>query len=264
MRSVIAVLALLTLPSLAWAQRSAPPPPPPSALAPIGLPLPPIGLPLPPIGLPASSVAVPSSPRAPQTAFGRQTEHSGMAPRGRADRSRWDHKPQLARGHAIVYLGSPYYWPSDAPYEATAQAPDVVAAASPTVTGVLRLEIEPPDRLQLFVDGVYIGTIEDTAGELALDPGTRRIEIRKPDYEPLTFDARIVAGRTITYRGPLTPVAASATATLAPEAGARPADAKPLRQTFYLIPGCYMGNIPPEQVQLAPGCDRKPVITYTP
>jgi hypothetical protein len=124
------------------------------------------------------------------------------------------------------------------------------------VAGVLRLELDPPDALQLFVDGEFVGTVEDLSGELVLEPGTRRIEIRKPDYEPLTFDARIVEGRTITYRGALTAL---------PQPVASPDEPKLKRpQTFYLIQGCYLGNVPPEQVRLPPGCERRPVITYTP
>jgi hypothetical protein len=38
-----------------------------------------------------------------------------------------------------------------------------------------------------------------------------------------------------------------------------PAVAKPT--TFYFIPGCYMGNIPPEQMKLPAGCDLTRLVT---
>ena len=261
MRPAIVVLAILTLPALALAQRSAPAPS--AGLPPIGFPLPPIGFPLPPIGLPLAPIGLPvppatvsSSPLTPKTAFDWQRERGAPPPHSRADKS-WRDEPRRPLGHSVVYFGSPYYWSSPM-YSEAAPAPAVNPLPDPSLeSGTLRLEIEPPDLLQLFVDAVYVGTIEDTSGELALHPGTRRIEIRKPGYESLTFDARIVAGRAITYRGALT---------RAPEAVAAPReDAKPKpSQTFYLIPGCYMGNIPPEQVHMAPGCERRRVITYTP
>jgi hypothetical protein len=243
-RQAVVLLVLFTLPELALAQQSLSGPPPFSGLAPIGLPLPPIGLPLPPIGLPPSPVATPApSPESRRS--------------GRPGRLRWEERHRPVTSPAIVYLGSPYYWSSYEPSMETA----LPAAAMPTprqpaITGVLRLEIEPHDLLQVYVDDEFVGTIEDLAGELVLERGGHRIEIRKPGYEPVTFDARIVAGRTITYRGALTPL---------PQAAVVPDEPTPKRpQTFYLIRGCYLGNVPPEQVRLPPGCEGRPVITYTP
>jgi hypothetical protein len=32
--------------------------------------------------------------------------------------------------------------------------------------------------------------------------------------------------------------------------------------TFYLIPGCYMGNVPPKEAHLRPDCDPDRAITF--
>ena len=33
---------------------------------------------------------------------------------------------------------------------------------------------------------------------------------------------------------------------------------------MYLIPGCYMGNVPPQEVKLPAGCDASRVTTIKP
>jgi hypothetical protein len=35
-------------------------------------------------------------------------------------------------------------------------------------------------------------------------------------------------------------------------------------RTVYVIPGCYVGNVPPTDVRLPPGCDVKKVTTFNP
>jgi hypothetical protein len=257
MRQAVAVLALLTWPGLAIAQQNLSAPV--SGLAPIGFPLPPIGLPLSPIGLPLAPVVSPSPSPNPATAFDGRARRGESPRNGRADGSHSNVKHRPVTAPAVVYFGAPYYWSSY--WSSYGSSLEMSPAPPPTppepamTAGMLRLEMEPPDLLQLFVDGDFVGTIEDLSGELVLEPGTRRIEIRKPNYEPVTFDARIVQGRTITYRGALTPVAQPLVVP----------DERPKRpQTFYLIRGCYLGNIPPEQVRLPPGCEGRPVVTYTP
>jgi len=118
----------------------------------------------------------------------------------------------------------------------------------------LRLDVSPADTLQVFVDDEYVGTLADFANEVELQVGTRRLALRAPGYEPLTIDVKITAGQTVTYRGALEPLAAAA-----------PRANEPVgHRTFYLIPGCYIGNVPPEDVKLPPGCDVSRVIVHTP
>ena len=149
-------------------------------------------------------------------------------------------------------------------YGMTSGVPYVIAPEPPpqpvSDTGFLRLEVEPAVLLQIYVDGVFVGTPADMRGEVELRSGAHRIEIRAPGYEPLTFDARIEADRGITYRGDLRasatqPVAAAPIAPLAIPTGNR---------TLYVIPGCYLGNVMPEASRLPTGCDISKMKTHTP
>jgi hypothetical protein len=72
--------------------------------------------------------------------------------------------------------------------------------------GSVRVDVEPPIA-QIFVDGEYLGTVEDykSGSGLPLEAGVHRVEFRAPGYEPLVVDMRIAAGRRITYRGVMKP-----------------------------------------------------------
>ena len=64
-----------------------------------------------------------------------------------------------------------------------------------------------------------------------------------PGYEGSSFDIDIFSSEPAVHRGDLTPVRSAA---------------GPIRRgsdTFYVIPGCYLGNRPPSEVSLPPGCD---------
>lgn len=73
--------------------------------------------------------------------------------------------------------------------------------------GGVRLKVDRRDA-EVYVDGYYAGTVDDFDGmfqELRLEDGGYRIEIRAPGFETLVFDVRVQPGRTITYRGHMTP-----------------------------------------------------------
>ena len=74
-------------------------------------------------------------------------------------------------------------------------------------TGTVRVNVEPVNA-QIFVDGVYVGTVEDyrSGDGLPLDAGVHRVEFRATGYEPSVVDMRILAGRRITYRSVLKPL----------------------------------------------------------
>jgi hypothetical protein len=74
--------------------------------------------------------------------------------------------------------------------------------------GGVRLKVDQRDA-EVYVDGYYAGTVNDFDGiwqQLRLDDGDYRIEVRKPGFETLVFDVRILPGRTITYRGEMVAV----------------------------------------------------------
>jgi hypothetical protein len=110
----------------------------------------------------------------------------------------------------------------------------------------------------VYVDGFYIGVPADLDNELELEAGPHKIEVRGSGLEPLQFDVNILAGRSITYKGSL-PAADTAKPnepTAAPAAFPPPAP-----MTYYSIPGCYLGNVPPEEAKLPASCDASRAIT---
>ncbi|OFW46192.1 MAG: hypothetical protein A3J29_21275 [Acidobacteria bacterium RIFCSPLOWO2_12_FULL_67_14b] len=242
MRGTCFVLVLLALPPAVSAQQVRRPEPAWSALGPIGLPLPSIGLPLPSIGL----QPLPREPWRDPAPGGSRDEFRNPARLGARSRP------------SVVYVMPAYPWVSGPlPQTATPQAavPAVTPLPPRAVTGRLRLEVEPAELLQLFVDGVYVGTPGDLGNEIDLRPGSRRIEIRAPGYQTLRFEAQIDAERAITYRGTLDP---DPDMPAAPPTFVAPAGSR----TMYVIPGCYLGNVSPKDLQLPAGCDLRRLSVY--
>ena len=133
-------------------------------------------------------------------------------------------------------------------------------------TGVLQLDVEPRQALQVFVDGLYIGMLADLGEEIELRLGARRIELRAAGYRTLVFDTEIVPDRIIVYRGALERLPQSAALPpQAPKAPQAPETTQaPRSRTMYLIPGCYMGNVEPTASMLRPGCDLSKLTTILP
>jgi len=69
-------------------------------------------------------------------------------------------------------------------------------------------------------------------------------------YQPAQDDIAVTPGRSMTYRGLLKQVPVTSAAVGAPPAleSARP-------KTFYVIPGCYVGDVLPEESTVPAGCD---------
>jgi hypothetical protein len=153
--------------------------------------------------------------------------------------------------HSFPLGGYGYGYAGGAAYglDASATAADDVAA------GYLEVQGEPVTA-QVYVDGLYVGTIDDVrrAGR-AVDPGAHHVEVRAEGYDSLSVDVRIDPGETTVYRAALKP-AASRTA------GPPPPPATP--KTFYVIPGCYAGTVKPEARQVPSGCDLSKLRTIPP
>lgn len=309
MRGICLFLALLSVPAVVAGQHQRP-----AQAGGVGgavtasAPLPSIGLPLPSIGLPLPSIGL--SPRATSDDEWRRQrggnqrgdgQHGGERRDGEwRDGGQWrggsfnSVQTQRATGPGYIYVGPtyPYFGPQypfivgpQYPYAGMTRTEVVVggSAVPGTITvvpepldGTLRLEVEPAEILQVFVDGQYVGTPNDLRGELQLAPGSRRIEFRAPGHKTLTIDAQIVSQRAIVYRATLEPTApvrvvpspapAPASARVAPAEPSTPAPppAPPRNRTMYLIPGCYMGNVPPQDLKLPAGCDLSKLTTVTP
>jgi hypothetical protein len=152
-------------------------------------------------------------------------------------------------GSNVVFIpyASPVVVERDVIREAAA-VPVIVEQPSPAR---LILEIHPPTA-QVFADGYYIGIPEDFRienGGAVLEPGPHRIDILARDYEPVSFDVNLTRGQSATFRHVLTPILPAPQP--APDV-APPTKKQPV--TFYLISGCYMGNVPPKDANLPATC----------
>lgn len=241
MRLAWAAVLIAAVPAFAAGQSSRPAGSDGPALPSIGLPLPAIGLPLPSIGLsPASEPSKPS-----------QSTHRQNPPRRRGGGKGRHARP------AIVFVGPGYGWdysaPTPAPDDAPALQDSAVPAQEPAPpTGTLQIDVRPSDGVQLYVDGYFVGTLDEANGQLVLEVGPHSIEMRAPGYETIRLNVKLEAGRTITYRGALVRL----DATPAPDPPAPVDEIKPLPpQPVYFIPGCYLGNVPPKDAKLPATCD---------
>jgi hypothetical protein len=208
-----------------------------STLPTIGLGLPSIGLGLPAIGLPPQNFGTqPMNPRAPY--------------RGNKYRR---------GGDGLYYTVPPYGYPAAAYGVVTTPGTIYPSAVEtypppqepPPAIGGLRLEVEPSDLVQVFVDGVFIGSPRDIGNEITLEPGTRRIELRAQGYKTVVFNAQIFENRTIVYRATME----KDPMVMPPPPVELPPVAPTGSRTLYVIPGCYLGNVAPQEVKLPPGCD---------
>ena len=199
------------------------------------------GVGLSPIGLPPIGLDLPS--------------HEFRRPHFDKDghaRRYWRPSYRHVGGTQVVYLGywtEPFYGIN--PFNDYYPAPGVV---EPARTARLILDVEPANA-QVFANGYYIGLPEDLRGEQGganLAPGEYKIEIVAPGYEQVTFDVRLDADQALTYRQMLKPVAD--TPAPRPVPAPLPAKASP-PATFYIIPGCYMGNVAPKDANLPASCD---------
>jgi hypothetical protein len=210
----------------------------------IGLPLPPIGLPLPAIGLPLPPIGFGELP----ANIERPPSH--VAGEGRRRRS----------GGTLVYFVPSFGWgyPAAAGLPGMSSAPPEKKRAS----GRVRLELKPDVDTQIYVDGYYIGTLDDVASEVTLDAGPHHVELRADGYESLEVDVQVSADRPITYRGTLQLLDAAPTPV--PQAAPSTEVPPPAPATIYAIPGCYVGNVPPHDAGLPAGCDERRAIAFKP
>jgi hypothetical protein len=241
MRLKLAMILMLGLPAVAAAQTASRVPP----LPPIGLPLPQIGLPLPQIGLPHPPTGLPPAAV--------PVRHGGVNRPLRGTRR----QPQ-----SVVYVVPAYGWPFYPEPAASAKISPDGSSTPPRpqpLAGHLRLDIEPNGaQQQLYVDGYYVGTFKDFSGELELDPGSHTIEILAPGYETLHVDVNISPGRSIAYRGTLKATALKPATEAAVPSSTSTTPVTPI--TIYTVPGCYIGNVPPQDAGLPASCDVSRVI----
>jgi hypothetical protein len=130
-----------------------------------------------------------------------------------------------------------------------ATAPSRVAEplpVEPPAKGSLILRVQPGSA-QVWVDGYYAGAADDFDGSprtLALDAGPHTIELDEPAHETVRFDVKTISNEPIIYRRELTRVSV-----------APPPPIASTSTPVYLIPGCYLGNVPPKDAELPATCD---------
>jgi hypothetical protein len=261
MRSALTIALLIAFCGTAAAQRHAGRPveraaaelPRPS----IGLPLPRIGLPLPQIGLPLAPLGL--SPL-PSRTSGRIAQPQRFA---RPERSGRFERSDRRNGGVFLYVPA-FGWPF--PYLPETVLPSSPVPSLPTplppfvpAAGYLRLDLPTTMDPQIYLDGYYIGLLSDTTGELTLDAGTHAIELRQEGYESLHLDVQIAADAITTYRGGLKHLASASAVAPPPSA---PAGPPPAPTTIYMIPGCYVGNVPPKDAMLPSGCDAGGAVVF--
>jgi hypothetical protein len=193
-----------------------------------------------PLVPPAPPSAAPIGPFASPSALDRDIFRAG--PRTYA--------PRYSRSQGFFYGGYSGGYVTD-PFGYISQ-PDSAAPAldrymreGNTPEGYLRLEVEP-DTAQVFVDGLYAGTVSDfrRGGGRTLDAGPHRIEFRAEGYDSQSVELRVRANDVLSYRGTLT---------RRDDLPERRAAAAPPK-TFYVIPRCYAGTSRPRADQLPAGC----------
>ena len=89
-----------------------------------------------------------------------------------------------------------------------AQQNNSMVAQPGTAAGGISFDISPATAA-VVIDGTYVGRVSDlgpTTQPMGLKPGRHHIEIRAPGYETVTFDADIVAGQVLPYKGQMQPV----------------------------------------------------------
>jgi len=225
----------------------------------IGLPLPHIGLPLPPMGLPLPTMGLPPENARP---FDRtRSERTNiLEPQRPARPERIDRSERFRRPASIVLFGWPYWPTAEFPSSPSPSPPPPVNEVTSRLLLSLHSGIDP----QIYVDGYYVGLFSDVAGELILDAGAHTIELHEEGFRDARVDVRIPLHGTITYDVDMKPIDAAplpAPAPAAPASSASPS-AFPVPTTIYVVPGCYVGNVPPAQVKLPAGCDANGSITF--
>jgi hypothetical protein len=229
--------------------RQIPPPPPSPSVRPGQRPLPP-GVPLVP---PAPPSAAPIGPYASPSALDRdifQARPRTYAPQ--YSRSRGFFYGGYGSGYSGGYVTDPFGYIGQP--DSSAPALDRYMRGGDSPEGYLRLEVEP-ESAQVFVDGLYAGTVSDfrRGGGRTLDAGPHRIEFRAEGYDTQGVELRIRANDVLSYRGTLTRRDTRADT----RAAATP-------KTFYVIPRCYAGTSRPRADQLPAGCQLKDLRTIPP
>lgn len=123
--------------------------------------------------------------------------------------------------------------------------------------GWVHLDIDAAVWPDVYVDGYFIGRLDELPRPLELAAGPHSLRLSAEGFEDLRVEVRVATDRAITYRGTLRRLATdTAPDPVSPRAPVGPAADSPRGSaTFYVIPGCYVGNVQPAELDLPAGCD---------
>jgi hypothetical protein len=102
-------------------------------------------------------------------------------------------------GYPVAY---PYYYPDPYPYAYPYPTTGAVNV-TPSPTGGLSFDISPSEGA-VYIDGEYVGVVADFSARMPplwLPAGRHYVEVHAPGFEPLTFDADVIAGQVIPFQG---------------------------------------------------------------
>ena len=121
-----------------------------------------------------------------------------------------------------------------------------IASACGSASRPTRVVRDARDNAGLRGRLLQLGTVADFQDRgLWLESGPHRIELRADGYQTEAFDVRIDEDRSAEYRRDLTRSSARSDA---------PRIVASNPKTFYVIPGCYAGDTPPQKNRLPAGC----------
>ena len=164
------------------------------------------------------------------------------------------HRPHGGANVLFVPYASPVIVEREVVIERNETVSAPVIVEQPSLARLI-LDIHPATA-QIFADGYYIGIPDDFRhehGGAVLEPGPHRIDILARDHEPVSFDVNLARGQSATFRRILTPIVRAQRPV--PDAAVKAPAVVKQPITFYLIPGCYMGNVPPKEANLPAACD---------
>src|ERR1051326_5594715 len=76
---------------------------------------------------------------------------------------------------------------------------DAAAPPAPDEAATIVLQVQPTSA-QVFVDGEFVGTVDDLQSAVTVAPGVHRVAFRAPGFDPIVVDIRVAPGGRITYR----------------------------------------------------------------
>ena len=150
---------------------------------------------------PAAPPPPPPNAPAPHSGFTSRLTFDGR----RATEPAFPRLPPVGVGRGSLFLPAfPFFWGWETwpPADVTRFVP--LPPADAPIGGV-QLDVLPW-RASVFLDGVYVGRVEDFRGyyhHLDAAAGPHQIAIVAPGHAPLVLDLMVSAGRTTTYRGKL-------------------------------------------------------------